>query len=129
LLALFAALVRFVEKCAFAPLRSAPLHSALVLGVLRFKFEWVVLDCVGAALSVGNLIGYSRCDKEKKRRWKEFGRQVGVGGEGDGGWNMSSVGGNVFGEGARNAFANAMFVNSVASTLNGNGNGDGDDRL
>ena len=35
----------------------------LVLALIRFKFEWVLLDAVGLGLALANLVGYTRCDK------------------------------------------------------------------
>jgi len=68
----------------------------LVLGVVRFKFDWCLLCGVGTGLVAANLIGFSRCDKEKRKRWGNF-------------VQTAEAEGGVFGGAARGAFVDAMF--------------------
>lgn len=75
----------------------------LVLALIRFKFEWCLLDFVGVALATANLVGYTKCDKEKRKRWGRF---------------AEAADGGVFGGAARGAFVDAVFKGGLGGYEN-----------
>ncbi|KAJ1556778.1 Golgi apparatus membrane protein TVP23 A, partial [Nowakowskiella sp. JEL0078] len=43
-----------------------------VLALLKLSFEWVIVSCVAISLSMANVVGYMKCEKDASQKFANF---------------------------------------------------------
>ncbi|RKP09546.1 hypothetical protein THASP1DRAFT_14110, partial [Thamnocephalis sphaerospora] len=48
----------------------------VLIAAIRFHWAWMLVPLVAVSLSVANLVGYQRCDKDARQRWGDWAGSV-----------------------------------------------------